>query len=281
MKSDNQAIIDHLFCHFKGDHPVRIVFENKPALLGDGPVINLSIHPIRFCDDIFFNFETNDLSIYQKIKSYEVDYNIFYYYADCIKAQMVKHVQDLSLPENSALLIGQLPEDKSVFDGNKFLNLSFFTDQINEIADTHEAIYLKLHTYQKNKRKLIVELKKKCPKIHVIKENIYMLLAHQSIATVAGLNSSVLHEASYFDKQVIFFFKPQFDFENKDIGVFGDYFSSKFWTDILGVQNNNISIPKLENRLRRIFGDYWGYPELSAFVDTKAVLKNIVLNKFR
>ncbi len=271
-----QEIIDNLFFHFKGNSSVQIFFENKSALNSDSTAINLSIHPIRFCDDIFFNFETNDQLIFQKIKSHEVDYKVFYHYADCIKSQMARRTQNLSMPENSALIVGQLIEDKSVFDGSKYLNLIDFSDQINKMSDTYESIYLRLHPYLNNKRLFFKKLKKRCPKIKIIKENIYTLLSHPSITTVAALNSSVLHEANYFNKQVVSFFKPQFDFKGNDIGVFGDYFSSKFWANILDIEDTGVSLPVNENRLRRIFGDYWSYPELSTSIDLKAVLKSKV-----
>ncbi len=60
-------------------------------------------------------------------------------------------------------------------------------------------------------------------------DNVYHLLSNEHILHVAALNSSVLYEAKYFRKEVTFLYKPTFDFENGDIGIYGDYWSSAFW----------------------------------------------------
>ena len=270
----SQILIDNLFRQFRGDSTIQLVFEDKKALLSETPVINLSIHPIRFCEDIFFNFETNKNILYEKLKKYEVDYRIFYHYADCIRAKSLRHIKKIEIKKNSLLIIGQLNEDKAVFDGERYINIIDYSERINEMASMHTEVYYKPHPYLKSKKNFFRRIKKICPNVKMIKENIYILLSHPSFSTVAGINSSCLYEAKYFNKKVLFFYEKRFNFLNKDIGIYGDYFSSKFWSSILDIEDLGFKIPIYENMLRRIFSDYWGYTSLSTEIDLYASFKN-------
>ena len=183
---NSQAKVDYLFKHFTEGSSVRIVFENKEALLGTGPIINLSIHPIRFCEDIFFNFETNDEDIRKNLKKFEVDYRVFFHYADCIRAKTEKKYNTISIKENSLLIVGQLHEDKSVFDGKKYISILDYADELNEMAQSHSSVIYKPHPYLKSKRLFFKKLRKLIPSLRILNENIYVLLSHPSISKVVA-----------------------------------------------------------------------------------------------
>ncbi|NQY43197.1 MAG: hypothetical protein HRT87_07645, partial [Legionellales bacterium] len=121
--STNTYRVNQLFHNFIGDHNVIICFEEKEMLTRNEKVINLSINPIRFADDIFFNFETNCRSINNNLKKYEVNYDIFFSYADFIKATFAKNTLNSKIKNDSLLIIGQTEKDKVVFDGKNYLTL--------------------------------------------------------------------------------------------------------------------------------------------------------------
>lgn len=272
-----EDVVKNLFHHFVLDSKVKIVFEKKEALALSEPVINLSIHPIRFCEDIFLNFETNKPYLLERLRQFEVNYTVFYHYADLIKAKTLNNTSRIKLPENSLLIVGQLPEDKAVFDGEKHLSLFDFEVELSRLAKQHSAIYFKPHPYCKSTQSHFKQLKKRFDNINIITENIYTLLSHPNIETVSGITSSTLHEAIYFRKKIKFLGKPQFQFSEKDIGIKGDYFQSNFWSILLDIPDQKIALPTYENMLRRTFGDYWGYTALGIEIDAK----NLILSKFK
>jgi hypothetical protein len=265
-----------LFNYYIKDTSINIYFEEKDKLQLEEKVINLSIHPIRFADDIFFNFETNDLIIKEKLKKYEVDYDIFYNYANMIQATYLKTVKKNNIKENSLLLIGQTSKDKVIFNGQKYLSLIDYLDEIKNISKDYNIIYYKPHPYE-NSKDTIKELKKSFKNIIIVYDNIYYLLSNENIKHVIALNSSVLYEAKYFNKQTTFLYKPYFDFSKEDIGIYINYFDSDFWSDILEIKNYNIKIPNQKNRLRKILNDFWGYTEL----DDEIILKDIFKSKIK
>lgn len=268
--------LNQLFSTFISKSNVDIYFERKEKLKEKKSVINLSIHPIRFADDIFFNFETNDNTIKEKLKNYEVNYNMFYHYADIVKATSLKTSKN-KINENSLVLIGQTSEDKVLFDGKKYLSLIDFIEDVKNLSSRYSHTYFKPHPYSKNNKEIIKILKESLQKFTVLEDNIYHILSNNNIKHVAGLNSSVLYEAKYFKKEVTFFYKSYFDFSSNDIGIYGNYFDSKFWADILDEKDKNIKIPFVHNRLRKILNDFWGYNE----INDEIVLKDIIKSKIR
>lgn len=252
-----------LFSTFILNCNVDIYFERKEKLKEKNSVINISIHPIRFADDVFFNFETNDCNLKERLKKHEVNYDIFYHYADIVKATYLKTAKDNKIKENSLLLVGQTSKDKVIFDGNKYLSLADFIKDIVELSNKYNHVYFKPHPYSKNNREVIKTLKRYLPNLSIIFDNIYYLMSNDKIKHIAGLNSSVLYEAKYFNKEITFFYKPYFDFSSSDIGIYGDYFDSKFWAEILDNEDKNIKLPFMQNRLRKTLNDFWGYTEIS------------------
>jgi len=268
--------IDKLFHSYTYNSEIAICFEQKEKLQSSQKVINLSIHPLRFGDDIFFNFETNDVVLKAKIKKYEVNYDIFYIYADLVKATYLKTTKKNNITDNSLLLVGQTQQDKVIFNGVKYLSLLDYIEDIILLSKKYNSIYFKPHPYSTNNKKLLKSLKKYLPNVKIIYDNIYHLLSNDNIKHVVALNSSVLYEAKYFHKQVTFLYKPVYDFKNNDIGIYGDYWSSSFWSDLLDIEDKHVVLPFVPNRLRIADNDFWGYNELRDEIILKDILKNRV-----
>ena len=263
-----------LFNSFVKNSKISLVFENKEKLKDKTTVLNLSIHPIRFADDIFFNFETNDDELRAKLKKYEVNYDMFYAYADVVKATYIKSVKKNLIKENALLLIGQTERDKVIFDGVKYLSLLDYIDTLKSIVSAYDIIYFKPHPYAKNNKQIFKALKKEFVNIEMIYDNIYHLLSNDNIKHIVGLNSSVLYEAKYFRKDVTFLFQHTFDIGGNDIGIYGDYWNSSFWSDVLNTEDVNISLPFVPNRLRKSINDFWGYNEISDEIILKDIFKS-------
>ena len=277
MHKDSNIWIQKLFHTYLEKADLTLFFEQKEKLHPDQKTINLAIHPIRFADDIFFSFQTQNPFLQKKLKKYEVNYNIFYHHADLIKAGYLKANKKNKIEKNSLLIIGQTSTDQVLFDGEKYLSLQDYAKELSALASNYEQIYFKPHPYAKNNKQTIRFLKTIHPNVHTTYQNIYYLLSNDHIEHVVGLNSSVLYEAKYFRKKVTFLAKPYFDFTSQDIGIYADYFSSAFWSDLLETQDQNITLPFKENRLRIALNDFWGYNEITS----KLILKDIIKSKIK
>ena len=272
-----------LFNNFIKNSDVEIYFEEKEKLKSNKKVLNFSIHPLRFADDIFFNIETNNDEIRKKLKNYEVNYNKFYYHADLVKATYLKNVKKEKYKSNSLIIVGQTEKDKVLFDGNKHLSLLDFKEELINISKRYDNVYFKPHPYAKNSKYIFKELKKELKNVNIVYDNIYHLLSSENIKSVVGLNSSVLYEAEYFKKEVNFLYKPYFNFNNKDIGIDSDYFNTSFWSDILDIKDENVTLKYSPNRLRKLINDFWGYNEINDEIVLKDILKSKVkyfLNRY-
>ena len=277
MNSQHTLWVRKLFETFTNQSNIELYFEQKEMLQADKFALNLSIHPIRFADDIFFSFETKNPTLKERLKKYEVNYDLFYHYADILKASALKTNKKNKIKPNALLIIGQTATDKVLFDGEKYLSLQDCAKDLGALVSGYDHIYFKPHPYAKNNKQTIAFLKTLHPNFHTSYENIYHLLAHEHICHIAGLNSSVLYEAKYFRKKVTFLAPPYFDFTSQDIGIYADYFSSSFWSDLLEIPDQKNTLPFKENRLRIALNDFWGYNEITG----ERILANIIKSKIK
>lgn len=247
---------------------------------GKGKVyIDIRIHPLRYLDDIFFSFKTNSDAIEMKLKSYALDENICRMHADLVAAMVVSMKKDRIIAPNSLLLIGQTEVDRVVFDGEKYLSLLDRIDEIREIASDYEHVYFKPHPYAKNNHNLLRKLRKALGEVRSAHDNIYHLLGNDGVKHVAALNSSVLYEAAFFNKETTFLFNPTFT--DKQTGIYGDYLGGAFWSDILSpvlsTAPSSMILPFQPSRIRKTLNDFWGYNEIS----DEIILKDIIKNKIK
>lgn len=242
--------------------------------------IDLRIAPIRYLDDIYFTFETSSSQIREHLKRYRIGERLCRYHADLISAAMLKQKKRRHFPKNTLLLIGQTERDSVVFDGERYLTLADRIDTLRAMAENAEHILFKPHPYAKNGGKILRALRRGVgKKIEVTYENIYRLLSDEHIVEVAALNSSVLYEAEYFGKKTSFLYRRVFS--SSQIGIYGDYFSGTFWSDIFSevfpTTENTLGLPVAPSRLRRTLNDFWTYPEIA----DEVVLHDIVKTKIK
>lgn len=240
-------------------------------------VIDFAFHSYKLFDDLAFGISTTNKEIYNKLLKYQIPQEKFYYYANYWKIFM-KHnklIQDDDIKENSVLFIGQTLKDKSVEKDGKFLNVTDFTDKINELAKQYNAVYYLPHPYMNRNRQIVYNYIKRNPNIELIKNrSTYGLLASNKVKKVVAISTSVLYEAQYFGKEIEYLYKPLFNIdapfeEHSYVSIHEDYWNPKFWADILSpvcdVKNEVKDINYFKganNKLRNIRDLYWGYSQL-------------------
>ena len=240
-------------------------------------IIDFAIHSYKLFDDMCFAIYTNDLSIYNQLLKYQIPRNKFFYYANYWKIFMENNgmIKDDDLEDNSALFIGQTLIDKSVVSNGKFLNVTDYDEKLKELNKKYSKIYYLPHPALGNKRKFIYDYVLKSPYIELLENrSTYGLLASDKIKKVVGISTSVLYEAQYFNKEVEYLLHPLFNIdalfeEHSYVSILDDYFSPKFWADILApvcdvnqyAQDLNYFKPS-HNKIRNIRNLYWGYAQL-------------------
>ncbi len=241
--------------------------------------LDLRIHPVRFLDDVFFSFETNSDAIQKKLQFYKMNDDVCRLQASSVIATVIKQKKDSLILPNSLLLIGQTEEDRVLYDGTKYLSLLDCMDEIKAVASVYDHIYFKPHPYAKNNRYILKELRKALGKVQSTHTNVYYLLANDGVKHVAALNSSVLYEAEYFNKQTVFLFNQTFT--ETQVGIYGDYMKASFWSDILfpvlQTVPSTLELPFFPNRLRKSLNDFWGYTE----INDEIILLNIVKSRIK
>jgi len=215
------------------------------------PWLDMEIHPIRFLDDLYFSISS---SIDFDFDTISISDNSIQLHANF--SQISNIDRDYNLHDNSLLIIGQEPQDKSVFFDNRFKTLVDYISEIDSLSKQYDNIYYRPHPFKSNKNinEIIIE---KYNATLLSDMNYYDLISSKSIKAVCGISSSTLHEAKFFDKNVVFLEKKVKLF-SKPIRL--DKFLScrDFWNRILPGINNMIDFYLPENKCRNFFS-YWSF----------------------
>lgn len=211
--------------------------------------------PIRFTNRLTFSLHSNNPEIQKKIISANEKSKKYYLeQAVYISSLISNNFLPLQIPKNSILLIGQVEEDLSVWNGSKYLSLDDFIIQINEIISNYDYVYYKPHPFSNGNNKKIQSLQN----VELINEEIYQLLSSDSIEHIITVSSSVAEEAKLFNKKITKFSNSYIPNNSKNIPYTMD---SNFW-NLLFTRNNNFVDDNLfidEIDIRPIRNTYWGY----------------------
>ena len=243
--------------------------------------INFWFHSFKLFDDICFMLNTNNRTIFKKIKKYQIPKQKFNLYTTITKRKLLSDVEKLPIEDNCCLFIGQTMTDKSIEKNGKFLNISDFAKEIDDCHHKYSKIYYVPHPYAPIKScPEVYEFIKKRPFIQVL-QNVptYTLLSSDKVKKVIALSSSVLYEAQFFGKDIEYLYQPLFNIdaeydENTWISVYNDYLNPKFWIEILDeyfqVNQENALITLFDHRQSVIRGDvanaYHGYRLLDNYM---------------
>lgn len=168
----------------------------------DLPYLSLAIHPVRFMQDYLFQVDTNisGLSILDVV--------------ECTTDQIRNRAQQLTalygasgstmVPEDSALLCGQVEVDASLIHKEKLLSLYHFLPEIEEISNRFGTVLFKPHPYATDVRNQL-NILRRFPNIQLTNADIYPLIANKNISVVSAISSSTLVEALHFGRDAIGF----------------------------------------------------------------------------
>ena len=242
-------------------------------------IIDIAFHPFKLFDDLTLGFYTNNKSVYNQLLKYQIPQDKFYYYANYWKVFMEYNnmISDKDISSNSVVFIGQTLADKSVEKNGKFLNVMDYAEKIKELKQQYSNIYYLPHPYLGKGGKIIHKWINENPNIELLdKCSTYGLLASDKIKKVIGISASVLYEAQYFNKEIEYLYKPLFEIDlpferNSYISILDDYYSPKFWADILSpicnVKTNLEPVNYFKpahNKMRDLKNAYWGYAQLDS-----------------
>lgn len=257
------------------------------------PYIDKTHDPVRFLEDNFIGFTSNNEDIYQQLIKYRVNEEKFYLTANYIKAHNNYLYATDKVLNNSVLVCLQKHYDKSLFDtANKNLyRIVEHKENFYKAIEEFENVYIKKHVYahdleteiEKQEAKFFNSLGKN---IMYTNTNFYRLISSPNLKKVVAISSGCLVEARYFDKQTEALLKTtENNFTNefrKDeyIPVYGDYWSYNFWADILSPLiptnkiENDVNFDNQKNKLRNFNFGYWGYEDY----DTLYALSKMHIN---
>ncbi|WP_438864920.1 hypothetical protein [Neptunicella sp.] len=246
-------------------------------------VIDIWFSPIRFCADNMFTLRASNPEVQQKLSLFNIDEQVFYQQA----RKLSEHCQqflptEMKLSPNSALLIGQMLQDKAVMKGDKFITLQDYLDEIQTLAKQYSMLYLLKHPFMSDHDFSLIRqsLSSISNLVYLRQGNVYKLLACPEISAVIALSSSVLSEAVYFGKQVHYLFRNLF--VQGFITVQDAFFSSDFWAALLKCDNPiaGVSYLHCDNFLRARFNAAYAYePFISEVLNARVKPKKQIVYK--
>lgn len=235
--------------------------ETKLILNKSGIIyIDVWLHPIRFMDDNFYAYDSNNINIRKKLFDYKISEKEFFLYADKLKIQsfmgfnkFIKSI-DTNLEENSCLIIGQTLTDKSVCKRGKMLTILDFKNEILNLAKKYSHIYYSPHPMLKGDISDQFDFINKINNASVISEPAYFLLCSEKIKEVVAISSSIVYEAKFFGKETKYLYKPSVVIaenftEDGFVSIFNKLHSPRFWSELLtglfDIDNNVVDVDYL------------------------------------
>ncbi|MFA7090448.1 MAG: hypothetical protein WC149_01200 [Arcobacteraceae bacterium] len=199
--------------------------------------LDIWISSVRFYKDILLEFNCNDAKIRETLKNYELKESVLYKRTKELIQHSNTFFKQPHIKENSCLIIGQLLQDKSVLKENTFLTLLDYFEAIKTLSLKYNMLYVLKHPLMSQEdfeaiEKRLLEISN----IQILQGfNTYHLLCLPQIKCVAGISSSVLTEAHYFGKEVLFFYQPVI--EPSSCRIYNHYYDANFWKKILGIKS--------------------------------------------
>jgi len=239
---------------FECTKETRLILESIHA-----KIIFIFFSPLRFSSRQTFTLCSNNSELQQKISV--VNNKALGYYTQ--QAHYVKHLVNIqtsnNLKPNSVLLIGQVENDLSVWNGKEYTNLDTYFDEILKLSSNYDTIYYKPHPLSKKNNSRIAN----SPNVVNTDVDIYELLGSDAIKHVVTVSSSVAKEAVFFNKKVTQFLSFYIPKECKNIPYTMD---ENFWNYLLIGDAKKCDMLSYLNvdqiDIRPIRDLYWGYDKI-------------------
>ena len=237
------------------------------------PWVDLNIHPYRFGPDLLFAAEAGDAEVLAALAPHHTPDSWFAPHADILAATAVKLPPALPVTE-SLLLVGQTRIDRSLISDGRLVDLRDFATPLRAALGTAPAIF-KPHPYNADGFGLH-DLGLPFARFRELAENIYILLAQDSVKRVVGVSSSVLAEARFWGKEAVWLGTPPMRIApfraslalGWHASVRDAWINADFWRDLLAPfwpvsarDGDRVALPP--DTLRRSLRQYWGFDELT------------------
>lgn len=206
--------------------------------------IDIWLHPIRFLDDNFFAFRSNDNNINNVLQSHHLSDEVYTLYADKLKIQSYmgwdryKNGLDNNLKANSALFVGQTLTDKAVCRNGTMLNVLNFKEEFTALTKQFSHVYFSRHPMIKGDDTAQLDFVLSHENTSITTEPGYKLLCTDSIEHLTGVSSSLMYESKFFGKSFSYLYRPVLEiFDNETqhgyFSIFSKLHSPTFWKSAL------------------------------------------------
>jgi hypothetical protein len=236
--------------------------------------IDLNIHPYRFGPDVLFAIQTQDAEVLAALAAHHAPDSHFEPFADLVAATAVKLPPLLPVQE-STLIIGQTRIDRALIRAGALVDLAHFAAPLHAAIGPRGRVLFKPHPYNPGGFGLH-DIALPLARIREVSENIYVLLAQDSVRRVIGVSSSVVAEARLFGKEGIFLGTPPMRIAPDRAALAPGLHASvpqawlwaDFWRDLLApllavtAQDGNRPILP-PDALRGSLRQFWGHDELT------------------
>lgn len=251
-------------------------YETRQILSSIHPnIIFIYFSPLRYCNRQTFTLSSNNSNLQQRIDFvYQKSKHYYHQQAYFVKNLISNQTENLNINSNSILLIGQVENDLSVWNGNTFLCLDDYYDDIMKLTANYSTVYYKPHPFSNNNNDRILNSK------NIIKtdDEIYRLLSCDAIKHIVTVSSSVASEAKMFGKTVTQFSHLYISKDCKNIPHTLDY---QFWQYMFDADANDeylkLEIDQID--IRPIRKTYWGYKYILDLTSPYAATINSLQNE--
>lgn len=252
------------------------------ALLGI-PVLDFTVHPVRFGPDVFFAVQASHPEVFAALLPHHAEGREFLPWADLAAAAAQKLPPLPADLPGDLLVVGQTRVDRTLLHAGRVVSLADVGEALRGLAAHHHGVLFKPHPYGEGEAGL---LRSGLPfrAVRRTRANVYALLAHEGVARVAGLSSSVLEEARYFGKPAEFLLRRPFDIPEtragarpgQHLGIVEACFATDFWRTALAplvpvtARDGGAAFRRPPNALRMSLRNFWGFNELTTDAEAEA-----------
>ncbi len=232
--------------------------------------IDCALSPVRFMDDLLFNFSSSSVSVTEVFQANAVPEALIQLQAGVLASNVAKMNPTPPSP-NSLLLVLQTRYDKALIENGVFVTVLDHLDALANTASQYDNLLVKLHPLeaQDTVAEAVLSL---FPNASTAEDGFYRLVAHPNIKAVAALSSSCVHEAKFFGKEGHYLlpgYPPKKPIEDvQDICLDDIILAPDFWRDVfdaLGVAVTNkdgLRLAQKPNRFRQQLRSAWGYNQI-------------------
>jgi hypothetical protein len=243
-------------------------------------VIDLSLYPVRFLDDVVFALRSNRPEIHARLLDHAVPRDTMVLQAGLLKSKaawMPPPALPTPLRPGAALIVGQVGNDRALLDTatGRFHSLGDHVPSLLDLCLNASMVVFKPHPYE-DAQSEVGQLMRRLGSVIWTEANAYHLLAQPEIDVVCALNSSVLVEAELFGKEAIWLAPPlcRYGDEAPTGQGFGAaipqddaWCNPGFWAALRGGDPADwVSLAPSRNRLRRSLNADWGFSSIDRII---------------